>query len=399
MADGLNYPIIDCDTHINEPEDVWTRRLPKKLREDGPKVVDGALGKTWLFPGGGKAMITPLCNAVGVPEVDWSPISADGYAAAGLRAGAWDPKARIADMDSDHIDVHVLFPTYVMGGGDTFGRERDMQVACVRAYNDWISEFAEHDVNRLIGLAILPNGSIDDKLAELKRVRELPGIRGVLVTEWPNGSAKLPDRSVDEPVWSALEDLDLAAMIHVGFGVGNDELDLGDDDADLTGMLVKLGGNVLPIINVGRQAVNTMPVFSHLIIGGVLERHPRLRVSAVEVGAGWVPFFLEQSEDNWMRHRFWTNSNLPHRLSDYWRRQCFTTFQVDHYAIANRHRMGANTILWSSDYPHTGSDWPQSMRSIDDHFRDVPAEDRRLILYENAARLFSLDVSAPAAGR
>jgi predicted TIM-barrel fold metal-dependent hydrolase len=144
------------------------------------------------------------------------------------------------------------------------------------------------------------------------------------------------------------------------------------------------------MLNQERQAISTIPIMSHFILGGVLERHPGLRVGVAEVGAGWVPFFLEQTDDNFSRHRFWTNCKLSMLPSEYWHRQCFATFQLDRYAIRNRDLVGANTMMWSSDYPHSGADWPSSRVSIDSQMRGVPEEDQRLILYENALRLYGL---------
>jgi predicted TIM-barrel fold metal-dependent hydrolase len=149
----------------------------------------------------------------------------------------------------------------------------------------------------------------------------------------------------------------------------------------------------LPFINREKLAVDAMPILSEMILGGVLDRHPGLRFGLVEVGVGWIPFFMEQSDDNYLRHRFWTRTELSMPPSEFWARQCYATFQVDPYGLENRDRVGVETIMWSSDYPHAGSDWPYARERIGNQLRNVPDADRRLILSENAQRFYGIDAT------
>jgi predicted TIM-barrel fold metal-dependent hydrolase len=381
----MTVGIVDGDTHMNEPPDLWRKRVPEKLRARAPRVVDVSNDRqAWLFDGGKTATITPLCNAVGEAPINWK-IFSKGYDDT-FRAGAWDPAARLADMDLDMTEVHVLYPTYALSGARGFSKDREVQLACVRAYNDWLSEFASHDPKRLIGVAILPVTGVDDAIEEATRVRKLPGMRAVLASAWPNGS-KHPKLDEDDRFWSALEDLDLALDIHVGFDVGG-EVEAGGEASDRGPDL--LARITLSMLNEERQAVSMIPVLGHLILDGVLERHPRLRVGLAEVGAGWIPFFLEQTNDNFKRHRFWTRCGLKALPSEYWFRQCFATFQIDSYAVRNRDLVGVHTMMWSSDYPHTGADWPNSRSTIANQMAGVPEAEQRLILRDNARRLYGI---------
>jgi predicted TIM-barrel fold metal-dependent hydrolase len=386
----VNFPIVDADTHINEAPDLWTKRVPRKFTDRAPRLVDTGKGtKAWNFETR-QMTITPLVNAVGVSPVQWT-LKGNSYDAG--RPGGWDPAARVEDMAIDMVGIHVLFPTYVLAGGAAFSDDdREFQIACVRAYNDWISEFASYAPDRFIALGLTPTTGVDDMIAEAKRCRDLTGIHGLLLTLWPNGHDK-PKHEEDDRFWSVAEDLDLAMIIHVGFqedseveaaGAAAEAQAADKDKEDRTDRIT------LPMLNQERQAISTIPIMSHFILGGVLERHPRLRIGVAEVGAGWVPFFLEQTDDNFSRHRFWTNCKLSMLPSEYWHRQCFATFQLDRYAIRNRDLVGVNTMMWSSDYPHSGADWPSSRTSIDAQMRGVPEEDQRLILYENALRLYGL---------
>jgi predicted TIM-barrel fold metal-dependent hydrolase len=317
-----------------------------------------------------------------VSPTDWELIPKDGFAS--MRSGGWDPADRIRDMDIDMVDIHMLFPTYAFLVCDS--SDRDLHVACIRAYNDWIAEFCSHAPDRLFAYGIMPISGVDDAIAEAKRVREMPCMRALVLRTWPNGGL-IANHAVDDKFWSAAEDLDFGVACHVGFNIGRGSMGKMDDPEMLLAMAT------LPFINQEKLAIDAMPVISEMILGGVLERHPRLRFALVEVGVAWVPFFLEQSNDNYLRHRFWTKCDLPMPPSEYWRRQCFATFQIDTYGIGNRHHVGLNTIMWTSDYPHAGADWPYARERIYQHLHDVPDDEQRLILSENAQRFYDLDVS------
>jgi predicted TIM-barrel fold metal-dependent hydrolase len=391
--------IIDADTHINEPPDLFTARFPSHLSERAPRIVDVANGKAWQWDSGRRSSITPLCNAAGKSPVTWTLFS-DGYDET-YRPGAWDPKARLEDIALDMVNAHVLFPTYLLTGSGHLSHDRDVQIACVQAYNNWISEFASYDTDRLIGVALVPSTGVEDAIDEARRVAKLSGIHGILLSAWPNG-AHDPDHPVDDAFWSAIEDLDLAIVIHVGFSEGGEVETAGDaangaHEHKENGTPDRVATITLAMLNPERQAVSTVPILGHLILGGVLERHPRLRIGFAEVGAGWVPFFLEQTDDNFSRHRFWTNTKLPLMPSEYWYRQCFTTFQQDRYAVRNRDLVGVHTMLWSSDYPHTGADWPNSRAGITHQLHDVSEADRRLILADSARRLYGLPAERSSA--
>jgi predicted TIM-barrel fold metal-dependent hydrolase len=314
------------------------------------------------------------------------PIAPDGYR--GMRPGGWDPAARVGDMDIDHVDVHVLFPSYTLimaraGSDKKSGLDRDFHVAFVRAYNDWMSEFCAHAPDRLVGLAIVPMTGVKDAIAEVRRVRKLPGIRGVAPLTWPNGGGA--PNADDERFWSVLEELDLPVNIHLGFG------EVGDADPDLPkdpDVMARLA--TMAVINRERTASAMMPILSEFILGGVLERHPALRLALVETGVGWIPFWCEQTDDNFLRHRFWTHCDLKLIPSDYWKRQCFATFQVDTYGLDNRERVGVETIMWSSDYPHSGADWPSSARTIAEQLRGIPREEQAMIVGGNLRRLYAM---------
>ena len=134
-----------------------------------------------------------------------------------------------------------------------------------------------------------------------------------------------------------------------------------------------------------------MPVIvGETIFWGLFDKFPNLKMVGVECGAGWVPYFLEQMDDRYWRNRSWAKSKLQHQPSEYFKRNWMTTFIIDHYGVANRHAVGVKNMMWSTDYPHHGADWPYSRKVIDEMFLGVPAEERARIVSRNCVELYGL---------
>ncbi len=381
----MEYRIIDGDTHINEAPDLWEKRVPQRLKDRAPKLIKAPHGgAAWSFEGGKELKsVSPTLNVLGVSPVQWT-LFCEGYEE--LSPGAWVPEERFKDMAVDMIDTHVLYPSFVMGGAQVYSRsDRDLQITCVQAYNDWMNEFSLADRDKLWGLATLPVTGVEDAMNEAKRLRDLPGIRGIQLTAFPNGH-DTPRHEVDDPFWGLMEEMDMPVTIHVGFSDGGEVEDMTDDE------VVKdtMAGLTLPRLNVGRQAVPTVPILSHFVLGGVFQRHPKLRLGLAEVGIGWLPFFMEQTDFNYVRHRFWSNGHLERLPSEYVRDHVWATFQEDNYGLRSRDLILEN-IMWSSDYPHSGSDWPNSRQSIANQTRGWPELETKMVLNENASRFFGID--------
>jgi predicted TIM-barrel fold metal-dependent hydrolase len=372
--------VYDGDQHIHEPWDFWYERLPRSLRDRAPRTVTGPDGHDYYRSADGRTTaVTDMRTAIaGVSELDWR---FGPYAFDRIRPSAWDPKQRLDDMDVDYVYAAIIHPNRT--DFDLFADvDPELQNVCVRVYNDWMSEFCGLDDDRLLGVAQVPTTGVEDAIAELRRVRELPGIRGVVLQKWPSGD-DWPGPE-DDPFWYEAEALGMPIVIHRAIGWTRMGAPFAQRSDKYRSALT------LGHLQLERLGSSYVPALSYMIIGGVLERCPKLHLVGTETGCGWVPFFLEQSDDNFLRHRFYSETGLTMLPSDYYRRQCWNTFQVDRFAVENRAGI-EDRFIWSSDFPHAGADWPNSVKNIEKNLMGVPASDQKMILTTNCRRALFIE--------
>jgi predicted TIM-barrel fold metal-dependent hydrolase len=372
----IDYPVIDADAHVNEPPKLWQERVPARLRERAPRVIkDEQGGDLWIFDQGKANRPIGLVAAAGL---SYPQFRVRGATYAGMRAGSYDPAARLEDMDLDGIRAQVLYPSVTVGGAATYSDEPELQNACVRAYNDWLAEFTGHCPDRLLGLGIIPTTSAEAAVEELGYVLRR-GHHGLIVSRWPNGSYAYD--ALDDRFFAAVQEADVPVHIHVASFVQN-----GSPHGYGSGPYF-IGKSALD-----KSGVAAVPVVQDFLFSGVLDKFPRLKLVLVESNIGWIPSVLEQTDDVFLRYRFWTGASAMKLLpSEYYYRNFWNTFLVDTVGMANRYRCNVDHIMWSTDYPHTASDWPNSRVTLERNFRGLPYGEVRKMTRENAARLYKLD--------
>lgn len=358
----MSATIISADSHVAEPGDLWTRYTEPAYRERAPKLMREEHSDVWYvesLPPSPAGMIAPA----GKRSEDFSRIGRYEDS----RAGGWDPTARLADMAVDGVDAEVLYPTV----GMRMYQLRDLGLlnAILRAYNRWLADFCSVYPDRHKGIGLVALDDVDAAVAELPEIRRL-GLVGVGIGLYMDDERPYSHPRY-EPFWSAAEDLGLPVSLHV------------------------LTGKRKPfeqfMVDYAAMPVWVQRSLAAMIFGGVFERHPDLTVLSVESDIGWVGNFLERMDHAFQRHRFLQGTGglqsdaLP---SAYYRRNVRATFMRDRAGLATRHLIGLNTILWSSDYPHADSTWPNSQAVIADQFAGIPEEERQLILHDNAAAMY-----------
>ena len=375
----IDYPIIDADSHVNEPADLWQQSVPESLKARAPRVESSDKGDIWVFNDGKETWPLGLTAVAGLSYFDYR---VTGLTYDTIRPGSFDTEARLKDMDADGIHAQVIYPSITLKGASIYGDDRELQLACVQAYNDWLFSFCEGSAGRLIPQAIIPTTGIEDACQTLEAAMK-KGHRGVVISAFPNGS--LEPLEEDERFWALAEEGRVPIAVHIGGFVSQDltkRRKMTWTSLAFVGMaaLTKAGGQTLPAV-------------CDILFSGIFEKHPGLEIVLVEANIGWIPGLLEQSDDMFMRYRWYTNAveEQTPMPSEIFHRNFWATFMIDTVGMDLLHRMNVGHLMWSTDYPHSGSDWPNSRITIERVFRDVPNEDVKLMLHTNCKEIYGLD--------
>jgi predicted TIM-barrel fold metal-dependent hydrolase len=289
-----------------------------------------------------------------------------GYADA--RPGGWDPAERLKDQDVDGVDGEVLHTT--LGFRLFWLTDPNLQRACFRVYNDWLAEYCRHDAKRLIGLALISLEDVAQGVEELERCAKV-GLKGAMV--WNSPPDDRPYSSAEfDPFWAAAQELDMPVSFHALTGHHESRIPLN---------------SVFFITSTYHEVERTLAT---IVLSGVLERFPRLKLVSVESQAGWIPYFLQRLD----RAGKTRKDNYPTRLTvtprEYFHRQVFVTYIDDPVAIRMLDLIGEDNLMWSSDYPHNASTWPKSQEIVERDFGHLSPEARRKVVRENVMKLYGL---------
>ena len=368
------YEAISADAHVEVPPTAWSDRMPANLRQYAPQVVQ--------IEGGGDAVQigdnepAPLgLQLTGGQK--YTEFRTKGLKFADKLPGTGDAAQRVAEMEKDGTDAELLYAAVV---ATSLKKIKDPAVlkAIATAYNSWLQDYCSYDPERLLGVGVIPPTNVKDACEELERIAKMPNIRAAQLLSFPNGGHW--GTYGDEPFWKLANDVRICITAHHNFGgedkgkshplPGQKDKALELDGAVDLAMFAWLLTCDLPI--------PTIPILTieQLFLGGVLDRNPKLRFHFAETGIGWLPYWLEQMDDRFNRHKHWAGVKLPKAPSQYVRDHFSFSFQEDHAGVALRHSIGLNNICWASDFPHSVSDWPFSRDVRERLFAKVPSEER-----------------------
>jgi predicted TIM-barrel fold metal-dependent hydrolase len=297
-----------------------------------------------------------------------------------MRAGCYEPKARLADMDLNGVDASLCFPTFPRFAGQMFAErhDKDLALACVRAYNDWmVEEWAGDSDGRLIPLCIVPLWDPQLATAEVQR-NAARGVRAVAFSELP-GKVGLPtihDPSrYWEPFFAACAATDTVVFMHIGSG-SHWITSSPDAPPGVTATLVFL---------------TTAMALTDWLFSGILARHPRLKVCFAEGQIGWMPYVVERADKLWAKGDIWggPDGRLPEPPSSYLR-QVYGCFYDDDHGLASRDEIGIEQITFETDYPHQDSTWPNTRAAVERFAPQLDDRELRLVLRDNAIALLGL---------
>jgi len=390
--------IISVDDHIVEPADVWTSRMPAKYKDAAPHIVQAPMpdvtfvgGKLTVVEGGGtkpvdwwhyedlKRPLLRVDSAVGVPRDE---VTMTGVTYEDMRPGSYSQKERLEDMDVNHIEASLCFPTFPRFCGQTFTEAKDKELAllCVEAYNDYqVEEWCAGSGGRLVPLIIVPLWDAHLAAAEVRRNADR-GVRAVCFSEIPAylglPSIHDPDNYWD-PFFAACDETSTVVNMHIG-----SSSKMPSTSADAPAAV----GSSLTHIN----AELSMTDF---LLSGLFERFANLKVAYSEGQIGWIPHLLHRMDVVWEENRGWGGvaDKVPNPPSSYFKDHVYGCFFDDPHGLTLIDEIGEDNITYESDYPHSDSTWPRTREIAEKQMAGLTDEQRYKVVRGNAIKLFGLD--------
>jgi uncharacterized protein len=364
------FRVLDSDMHIMEPPDLWQRYIDPRFRDIAPQgtttqITDLRTVFPTLQPTIGPSNINRGRNFDRIQAL---------YAEHAARG--WTADCQLEAMDIEGIDVAVLFPSRGLSVLTFPDMDPPFAAAVARAYNDWMADFCSTDRKRLLGSGMLSVFDIDDAVAEARRVVTDLGFRAVFLrSNVANG--KVWHDPYYEPLWDALEDLQIPLGFHEATGSRSHQV----------------GEQFVP--NFGLRRIYSQPVTQMLGLGsflggGILARHPKLKVAFLEANCSWAPWLLWRMDECYELEGDVFMPDLQMPPSEYFKRQCWISIEPDETPARHLIRdFGCDQLVFSTDYPHSDSRYP---RAVEGFLQlDLPDEDKRKILWDNCARFYTID--------
>jgi predicted TIM-barrel fold metal-dependent hydrolase len=393
---------ISTDDHMVEPPHLYDGRLPRHLQDRAPKLVhgrvasmgrvgtfdealvvseDGQPGDYWTFEG--KTLFIQRNGASA--GMDPSTVGRGTVTYDEMRPGCYDAKARLEDMDVNHVEASLCFPTVSRLCGQLFYEveDKELGMACMRAYNDFmVEEWCGDSGGRLIPLCVIPLWDPTAAAAEIRRNAER-GVRAVSFSEIPPflGLPSLhdPDRYW-EPFIEACAETDTAICMHIG---SSSRLFSGSTDAP-------------PAVGYAMTFNNAMASLADWIFSGTLRRHPSLKLAYSEAQIGWLPYALERMDNVWEHYTVagGISGVLDEPPSAYFHRSVYGCFFEDRHGLESLDKIGRKNVTFETDYPHSDGTWPHTKDMAVDMFKGLDDEVVYDITRGNAIRMLSLDLDS-----
>jgi uncharacterized protein len=330
-----NFPIIDADGHVTESNESLRKHLKNEYRnrplmhsEAWDRSFGGTLGKR---------------NE--------------------------EPKTQLADMDVEGIDVQVIFPSHLSLNAE---KETDLATDIARSYNDWLAEFCATDNRRLKGVAMVALQDIQAAIREVRRAVEQLGFVGVMMP------TNVRDQDIGRhefwPFYEEVERLGVGLALHGGIRAAE-----------------RMHGRFDSFIAVHSVSFpfECMAAVTGLIFAGVPEKFPKLRIAALEGCCGWVPFLMDRLDEEFEKRGSREAPILKRKPSEYMTSaQFFYAFELEESTVPYViQRIGAEKLLYSSDYPHWDTSWPNTVKMFKGR-TDIADADKRQIAWDNPQNFY-----------
>ena len=368
--------MISAGDYVIEPPDLWTSRLDaSRWGEAIPHVAGQPDGtECWVIDGRPR------------PELELGPVGAlydERFRRARrveeIPPEATDLAARRACMDRDGVDVQVLYPGSTGHGGAALAgiSDPELEVACCRAYNDWLVETWGSDP-RFVPQCLVPVSSVEAARVELERAVGR-GHRGAIMHPFPwhvrPDVPHIHDAAWD-PVWDALQSLGIPLCWESGTGFVLD-------------VYPGFGDAARSAYTAARRPISGAVAVASFLLGGIAERFPRLKLVFASSSVDWIVFQLENSDWEWESSQL-SKEGIP-LPSDVFHRQCHVTTWFEKAGLRQRDLIGVDNILWQVGFPASSSTYPGTAAAIERNLAELTDAERRKIVRDNAAALYGIE--------
>ena len=387
MVDWESIEVIDADGHVIEPAVVWNEYAEPAFRDrlDRPGGGVQALGMSRAYPN--STLVADMASGDGDGEgAGWrsSTMATDTWKE-GVREhlqlpGGYDPRARLADMDEEGIDVAVLYPTSML----TWVEEADLFGAACRAYNSWLHDYCAEAPTRLYPVAVVPVQDLDAAKKELQRAVGELGAKAVMIRPAPYLDTKPLYHPDYDPFWAAVAEVGVPLGVHP-----SPHADMANS-CRLLGLAagVTNGATGLAMRQGLTNAIDLQMALAWFVLGGICERHPGLQVAFLEGTGGWMVPMLERFDHQFKVFGSNDQKTLP---SELFARQCVVSFDPDEAALPfTVEHLGADRVLWASDYPHPDAKIPGVVKELQDALAPLPKDDQRVVAGASARAFYNL---------
>jgi len=381
--------VIDVDTHLTEPHDLWLKRAPASLKDRVPqvKMINGK--RSWVLDG--NVIIGEGANPSSTIAKDGSKWPGLDFLSRGIEdchLASHSVRERVQLMDDTGISAQVLYPNILgFGGQHTAKVDGELRTACIRIYNDAMAEFQEASGQRIFPMALLPWWDAKAAADETVRCHKM-GLRGININSDPhehkdlNGN-QLPDLGQDywAPLWEVCTSLNMPVNFHIG---ASDQMMDWFGQQGWPGLpydlRMGLGGAML--------FINNSRVLANIIYSTLLDRYPKLQFVSVESGIGWVPFMLE-ALDMQYRETGFNAGKLKRMPSEYFATNFHACFWFERKNLSTSiKQIGVERVLFETDFPHPICLYP--IDNVDQAMADLTEAEKVKVLSGNAEKLYNI---------
>jgi len=356
------YKIIDADAHVIEPQQMWAKYLPPEFQHFAPSPDMKIQGEDIV-----EKISQQLQQEGNRQMMEAHP---DAY------FRRYDAESHLQIMVQTGIDIAFIYPTYGLWLFAIDSMQAEVVGAFTHAYNTWLyEEFCSYAPDKLKGVGAINLHAPEQMVSELHHIADF-GWKAVFLRPNPVKGRLLSD-PIYEPFWTACEELDIAIAIHEA----------------THGLLPTTGADRFQTrfaMHACSHPMEHMMALLALIEGGVLERHPQLRVAFLESGCGWVPYWLWRLDEEYKNLHWEVQNSVKLLPSEYFRRQCFVAVDPSEPYLAQMIQyIGSDNLIFGSDYPHMDHQ-PDVVNKLLELEAQLSQETLQKIAWDNPRRFYGL---------